>query len=52
MELWLSTQRKHSWSPFLDTALRSLAQRLDSGEEEEGFDEDILGDDDMPPRLF
>ena len=52
MELWFSTQRKHSWSPFLDTALRSLAQRLDTGEEEEGFDEDILGDDDMPPRLF
>lgn len=52
MELWLSTQRKHSWSPFLDTALRSLAQRLDSGEEEEGIDEDILGSDDIPPRLF
>jgi hypothetical protein len=50
MELWLSTQRKHLWSPFLDTALRSLAQRLDSGEEEEGIDEDILGAEDMPPR--
>ena len=50
MELWLSAQRRHQWSPFLDTALRSLAQRLDSGEEEEGIDEDILGADDMPER--
>ena len=49
MELWLSTQRRHTWSPFLDTALRSLSQRLDSGEEDEGIDEDILGEE-VPPR--
>ena len=52
MELWLSAQRKHLWSPFLDTALRSLAQRLDSGEEEEGIDEDIIGTEDMPIRRW
>jgi hypothetical protein len=50
MELWLSTQRRHTWSPFLDTALRSLSQRLDSGEEDEGIDEDILGTEEAPPR--
>lgn len=48
MELGLSAQRRHLWSPFLDTAHRSLAQRFDDGEEDE--DEDILGVDDMLPR--
>lgn len=54
MELWLSAQRRHVWSPFLDTTLRSLAQRLDNGvDEDEGIDEDILGSaDDVPSRLF
>ncbi|HEX6452027.1 MAG TPA: hypothetical protein VF060_21515, partial [Trebonia sp.] len=49
MELWFSTQRKFLWTPFLDTSLRSLAQRLDSGEDEEidVFD-DILETDDTP----
>jgi hypothetical protein len=48
MELWLSTQRKHMWSPFLDTALRALAQRLDNGDEDEIID-DIFGTEDVPP---
>ena len=48
MELWFSAQRKHLWSPFLDTALRSLAQRLDSGDENEIID-DIFGTEDVPP---
>ena len=48
MELWFSAQRKHLWSPFLDTALRSLAQRLDSGDEDEIID-DIFGAEDVPP---
>jgi hypothetical protein len=47
MELWLSAQRKHLWSPFLDTALRSLAQRMDSGDEDEAVD-DIFGTEDIP----
>jgi len=34
---------KHLRNPFLDTASRSHAQRLDDGEEDdEGFDEDII----------
>jgi Histidine kinase-, DNA gyrase B-, and HSP90-like ATPase len=48
MELWFSAQRKHLWSPFLDTALRSLVQRLDSGDEDEIID-DIFGTEDVPP---
>src|SRR5262249_26666996 len=34
-EIWMSGQRKYVWSPFLETALRSLAASLRNGEEEE-----------------
>lgn len=37
-EIWLSSQRKFTWSPFLDAAIRTLMQRLDTGEESEGED--------------
>jgi hypothetical protein len=34
-EIWLSGQRRYVWSPFLETALRSLATSQQNGEEEE-----------------
>lgn len=50
MELWFSAQRRHTWSPFLDTALRDLARRLSSGEEPDDAVDDLGGEDERPSR--
>jgi hypothetical protein len=38
-EIWMTGQRKDAWSPFLETALRSLVTNLRTGEEETGNDD-------------
>ncbi|MEV4630464.1 ATP-binding protein [Micromonospora sp. NPDC049523] len=50
MELWFSAQRKHTWSPFLDTALRDLARRMSSGEEPDDAVDVLGGEDERPSR--
>jgi hypothetical protein len=39
MSVWYAAQRKHRWSPFLETAVRSLEQRWENPEEESEEDE-------------